>query len=142
MQIESPFIFTFISECTSHYFLEDFGRSVNYVGNVTCDDGLAHGWYRFRGAAGTQMPTYCVGKYHCGTHAPGWLRGAHPSVADGIIRALVCFHWGSQCCSWSTIIRVRNCGGFYVYELRRPPACHLRYCGGNKLLHLLTQSSA
>nr|XP_058969359.1 uncharacterized protein LOC131795764 [Pocillopora verrucosa] len=119
------------NECTSHYFLEDFGRSVNYVGNVTCDDGLAHGWYRFRGAAGTQMPTYCVGKYHCGTHAPGWLRGAHPSVADGIIRALVCFHWGSQCCSWSTIIRVRNCGGFYVYELRRPPACHLRYCGGN-----------
>ncbi|XP_027056484.1 uncharacterized protein LOC113683445 [Pocillopora damicornis] len=129
MQRESPFIFTFISECTSHYLLEDFGRSVNYVGNVTCDRGLAHGWYRFRGAAGTQMPTYCVRKYHCGTHAPGWLRGAHPSVADGIIRALVCFHWGSQCCSWSTIIRVRNCGGFYVYELRRPPACHLRYCG-------------
>nr|XP_058952658.1 uncharacterized protein LOC131780054 isoform X2 [Pocillopora verrucosa] len=117
------------NECTSHYFLEDFGRSVNYVGNVTCDSGLAHGWYRFRGAAGTQMSTYCVGKYHCGTHAPGWLRGAHPSVADGIIRALVCFHWGSQCCRWSTIIRVRNCGGFYVYELRRPPACHLRYCG-------------
>lgn len=117
------------NECTSHYFLEDFGRSVNYVGNVTCDSSLAHGWYRFRGAAGTQMSTYCVGKYHCGTHAPGWLRGAHPSVADGIIRALVCFHWGSQCCSWSTIIRVRNCGGFYVYELRRPPACHLRYCG-------------
>ncbi|PFX27261.1 Oncoprotein-induced transcript 3 protein [Stylophora pistillata] len=120
------------NECTSHYFLEDFGRSVNYVGNnVTCDRGLSHGWYRFRGAAGTQMPSSCVGMNRCGTHAPGWLNGAHPTVADGIVRVSVCFHWNWRCCRWSTTIRVRNCGGFYVYELGSPPYCHLRYCGAS-----------
>ena len=96
---------------------------------LTCDRSLPSGWYRFRGAAGTQMPTTCVGERRCSTHAPGWLNGTHPSVADGIVQARVCFHWWSDCCQWSTYIRVRNCSGFYVYELGPAPTCWLRYCG-------------
>lgn len=123
-------LFIIISECSQHSFLEDFGRSVdNYYGSIGCDNYLSYGWYRFRGAAGTQMPTTCVGRYRCGTHAPGWLNGTHPSVADGIVYATVCFHWSRSCCIWSKSIRVRNCGGFYVYELGPTPFCHLRYCG-------------
>ena len=98
-------------------------------GNVQCDNSLPLGWYRFRGAAGTEMPTSCVGQNRCGTHAPGWLNGLHPSAADGIVRATVCFHWSNQCCLWSINIRVRNCSGFYVYELGPTPGCHYRYCG-------------
>ena len=96
---------------------------------LQCDSTLPFGWYRFRGAAGTEMPTSCVGTNRCGTHAPGWLNGSHPSVADGAVHATVCLSWVWGCCSWSTSIRVRNCSGFYVYELGPTPGCHLRYCG-------------
>lgn len=95
---------------------------------ILCDNGLS-GWYRFGGEAGNQMPESCVEKRRCGTHASGWLNGSHPSVADETVRRKVCFHWGNRCCQWSTEISVRNCGGFFVYKLHRPPACSLRYCG-------------
>ena len=75
------------------------------------------------------MPDSCVTKYYCGTHAPGYLTGGHPTVAQGIVSRKVCFHWSSGCCQWSQYIRVRNCGAFYVYELSKPPACNLRFCG-------------
>ena len=98
-------------------------------GYLKCDRLLPFGWYRFGGAAGTEMPTSCVGQNRCGTHAPGWLNGSHPRATDGIVTAKVCFHWLYNCCLWSVNIRVRNCSGFYVYELVPPRSCHLRYCG-------------
>ena len=78
------------------------------------------------------MPDYCVEKLSCGTHAPGWLNTTHPSVVDGIVETNVCFHWESDCCHWSATIKVRNCGGFYVYQLNQTPYCNLRYCGNKK----------
>ena len=119
-------------ECSNHSYLEDNHRGMGfygYYGYYRCDNYLPSGWYRFRGAAGTEMPTSCVGTHRCGTYAPGWLNGPHPSVADGAVYATVCFHWSSRCCRWSRSIRVRNCSGFYVYELGPPPTCSLRYCG-------------
>jgi len=80
------------------------------------------------------MPDKCVPKYQCGTHAPGWLVGGHPTVAQGSVLRKVCFHWSSGCCQWSRYIRVRNCGAFYVYYLGRTPACNLRYCGEGKVV--------
>ena len=127
------FFLNVLTECSHHSYLEDSVRGMGfyngYYGYYQCDNYLPFGWYRFRGAAGTEMPTSCVGKNRCSSHAPGWLNGSHPSVADGAVHATVCFHWSSGCCAWSTSIRVRNCGGFYVYELGPPPACWLRYCG-------------
>ena len=75
------------------------------------------------------MPDKCVPKYHCGTHAPGWLNGAHPTVAEGSVQRQVCFSWTSGCCQWSINIMVRNCGAFYVYKLTDTPGCSMRYCG-------------
>ncbi|XP_015763752.1 PREDICTED: uncharacterized protein LOC107342772 isoform X3 [Acropora digitifera] len=132
-------------ECFNHSYLEDSVRGQGfyngYYGYYQCDNYLPFGWYRFRGAAGTQMPTKCVAKNRCSSHAPGWLNASHPSVEDGIVTAKVCFHWSSGCCTWSTYIRVRNCSGFYVYELRPPPTCWLRYCGNGGSNQSITTSS-
>ena len=126
------FLLIFITECYNHIYLEDLERGQRFYngfnGYYQCDNNLPFGWYRFRGAAGTQMPTQCVGENRCGSHGTGWLSTPHPSIADGIVNATVCFHWTS-CCLWSINIRVRNCSGFYVYELRPTQSCYYRYCG-------------
>ena len=101
--------------------------SYSTQGSPKCDNGLQAGWYRFRGSAGTMMPASCVAKNKCGTAAPGWLQGRHPSPSEGAIQAKVCYHWNT-CCDTPTDIRVRNCGAFYVYELKPGPGC-TRYCG-------------
>ena len=119
-------------ECTHYKTLNTRDRSMSVArGNVLkCDkNDLTKGWYRFSGAAGSAMPTKCVAKNYCGTHAPGWMQGSHPTQAQGVVTRKVCYHWSSKCCNWSNNIRVRNCGGFYVYYLDKTPVCHLRYCG-------------
>ena len=121
-----------LSECLNYKLLKESNRAQGYSSKyrrAICDKSLTRGWYRFTGEAGDKMPNFCVSKLRCGTHAPGWLNASHPSVADGIVNVTVCFHWGSNCCYWSTKIRVRNCGGYFVYELHRVPYCSLRYCG-------------
>ena len=125
--------FSFLARSCSHYFvLEDSDRDVANTDqkNLTCDQGLNPylDWYRFKGAAGIRMPTFCVPKRRCGTHAPGWLNGSHPSVREGIVTRRVCYHWGSNCCNWENDIQIQNCGAFYVYRLVKPPQCYLRYC--------------
>ena len=98
--------------------------------SVKCDQrDLTPGWYRFQGAAGDKMPTSCVPIRRCGTHAPGWISGAHPTVGQGIVQRKVCYHWSGNCCRWTNNIKVKNCGAFYVYELQKTPVCSLRYCG-------------
>ena len=105
---------------------------------LKCDkNDLNPGWYRFTAGAGDKMPTSCPPKNRCGTHAPGWLNGNHPTVAEGIVTRQVCYHWSSSCCNWKNNIRVKNCGAFYVYELKKPPTCWLRYCGEYEFLLLL-----
>ena len=111
--------------------LNEADRNKNYRGAAKCDSGLAKAWYRFVGAAGRQMPTQCVPVNRCGTSGPGWLTGGHPTVGQGAVQRLVCFHLRGNCCQRSLNIRVQNCGAFFVYELSRPPACPLRFCGDN-----------
>ncbi|CAH3151620.1 unnamed protein product, partial [Porites lobata] len=120
-------------ECTKYQELNDFTRAQGYSRALyKCDTTLAAQptWYRFTGESGSQMPTSCGPTNRCGTHAPGWLAGCHPPPGK-ISTVLVCFHWHGDCCRWHTFIRVRNCGGFFVYELKKPPACYLRYCGNS-----------
>lgn len=123
-------------ECFNYKSLTKANRAEGYSAKyrrALCDKKLSKGWYRFTGEAGNQMPDFCVAKLRCGAHAPGWLNSSHPSVAAGIINTRVCFHWGSNCCYWSTEIRVRNCGTFFVYELHPTRYCSLRYCGNKRL---------
>ena len=97
--------------------------------NLRCDNNLVPGWYRFQGAAGDRMSEECVLHYRCGTRYPGWLYGAHPTVAEGVVARKVCYNTWGNCCSRSNIIYVKNCSAYYVYELHKPPDCDIRYCG-------------
>ncbi len=113
-------------------------RNVTAVNQIViCDqnggDGQFTGlnWYRFEGAAGTMMPEVAPQEYACGTHAPGWLNGAHPDLADGPVQKQVCFHWSGNNCLWNTMITVVACPDFYLYQLPNTPVCSLRYCGTN-----------
>lgn len=98
--------------------------------NPKCDGkDLPPGWYRFQGAAGYRMADKCIPMFRCGTDAPGWLSGTHPTVAEGLVTRNVCYNWHSNCCNLNNTIRVRNCGAYFVYELSYTPTCPARYCG-------------
>ena len=131
--------------CTNYAVLSEADRA---QGNVTPpyerDDWLlVTGWYRFQGAAGDRMPDKCVLMYRCGTENPGWLNGAHPTVAEGVVARTVCYSGRRSCCFYSIIIKVKNCSGYYVYELHGT-ARYSRYCGnaGAGKLHLSNVSIA
>ncbi|KAK2555325.1 Uromodulin [Acropora cervicornis] len=122
-------------ECKVYKTLNERDRSQGYLyksyqgARPTCDRWLTRDWYRFTGLAGNRMPDKCVPVQRCGTLAPGWLQGGHPSVHAGVVSRMVCFSWGRDCCTWRSRISVRNCGDFYVYKLQNAPVCKLRYCG-------------
>ena len=116
------------SECSSYKSLNEPDRSVGYKGSAKCDSGLAPGWYRFVGSAGDRLPEVAPDKNYCGTHAPGWLNGKHPTPPEGRVQRQVCFNWSGNKCRWSANIEVRNCGAYFVYKLTKPPTCLLRFC--------------
>ena len=114
-------------------FLSDVDSCANYtvLSEADCAQGnaLVTGWYRFEGAAGDRMPEKCVLMGRCGAKSPGWLNGKHPNVTEGVVTRQVCFS-GKDSCYWkSNIIKVKNCSGFYVYELQRIRYASFRYCG-------------
>ena len=120
----------------NHHILDGFDRSLANKDekNWRCDQtnlSPLPAWYRFTGAAGDRMPTSCVEPDSCGTHAPGWLDGSHPSAEEGIVTRRVCYHWSSNCCYRKNEIQIKKCNGFYVYRLIKLPECDLRYCGSN-----------
>ena len=122
------------SACQNYQNLTSAYRNVDSSNdlNLGCDKGIGPGWFRFQGAAGTQMPTSCPPTLRCNTHAPGWLNGEHPTVTSGEVTMEVCFHWLGSCCHFSINIKVKNCGSFYVYYFKSTPNdghCELRYCG-------------
>ena len=96
------------------------------------DNILVPKWHRMTGDSGDQIPEKCVPMRRCGTNAPGWLNGKHPRLQEGVVARQVCYHWTGGCCQWKNSVKIRNCGDFYVYELRKPPACSLRYCGNKE----------
>ena len=126
-----------MDECQNYTVLRGADRAQGHVSqkNARCDQNeLTPGRYRFQGAAGDRMPDKCVLMHRCGTTHPGWLRDGHPSVAEGAVTRTVCYNSYPNCCQWTNIINVRNCSGFYVYELNiaRMPTCNLRYCGNGE----------
>lgn len=87
------------------------------------------GWYRLMGAAGTRLPVEPPKNHSCGTEAPGWMLGDHPTVIDGVVLRTACFSWTKDACSWQSAMEVVNCGDFYLYRLLNTFTCSLRYCG-------------
>uniref|UniRef100_A0A672MJG6 UMOD/GP2/OIT3-like D8C domain-containing protein n=1 Tax=Sinocyclocheilus grahami TaxID=75366 RepID=A0A672MJG6_SINGR len=122
--------------CYNYESLDRPWRANNESGDYICDEHISwNGWYRlFYYGMNIQMPeTYtCVDEYSCGTIAPLWLNGGHPTVEDGVVTRDVCGHWSNNCCYFqSNPIKVKACpGGYYVYEFVSPSACYLAYCAG------------
>lgn len=140
-------VYFIADECKSYQVLDQADRSMSFADSnvVKCDKNEAEGfrfpgWYRFMGDSGDQMPDKCVPTGRCGTRAPGWLNGQHPTEQESVVTREVCYHWKKECCKWKNDIKIRNCGEFYVYELQKPPTCDLRYCGNQQgeSLFLLT----
>ena len=124
-----------VAQCSSYTPLTESDRTISSYWSLDkgkCDRGLSTKWYRFSARAGATMPESCVPMYLCGTESTGWLNGKHPTVHEGVVSRQVCFHFRDSCCWITRNIRIRNCGGFYVYELKAAPAwsCPARYCGG------------
>ena len=124
-----------LEKCSGYTWLNETSRNERSVtGNSPiCDKGLS-GWYRFGGRAGIKIATSCGSTNRCGTHATGWMDGAHPTEADGKVIRKVCYHWNHNCCNYSNDIEVINCGKYYVYKLMSTPPdnpCHLAYCGSD-----------
>uniref|UniRef100_A0A8C2ASD1 NIDO domain-containing protein n=1 Tax=Cyprinus carpio TaxID=7962 RepID=A0A8C2ASD1_CYPCA len=105
-----------------------------------CDTTVSwNGWYRlFIQGQSVHMPDTCVDMLSCGTHAPLWLNGGHPTVEDGVVTRDVCGHWSNNCCYFqSNPIKVKACpGGYYVYEFVRPSACSLAYCADARNINI------
>ena len=125
---------------TGHYIkLSEPDRAAGYptTGNEKCDQSdfdEKEAWYRFHGKAGCRMAEKCVPTKHCDTSAAGWLNGSHPRYEDdGEVNRTVCFRWKNDCCHWKSRVKVRNCGNFFLYYLKRNPwkgsSCSYRYCG-------------
>ena len=74
------------------------------------------------------MPTQCVPERRCGADFSGWLKGGHPTVADGEVPTEVCFTRQEDCCEKSKTIKVKDCGSYFIYKLQKPPRCASRYC--------------
>ena len=96
---------------------------------ANCDNHLAIGWYRFKGA---EMPTTKVDVKRCGTQSPIWLNGPLPNTLQTTVDMTACVNFFNinNGCYNSIRIKVRNCGGYYVYYLKPPFGCPVAYCAG------------
>uniref|UniRef100_A0A3Q2Y304 UMOD/GP2/OIT3-like D8C domain-containing protein n=1 Tax=Hippocampus comes TaxID=109280 RepID=A0A3Q2Y304_HIPCM len=94
------------------------------------------GWYRlFLGGNNARIPERCIDENMCGTHAPLWIRGPHPTQSNMIASRTVCNAWSRGCCHFASHnIHVKLCStaasSYYVYKLVKPSTCHLAYCAG------------
>ena len=82
--------------------------------------------------AGTQLPEYAPGSYHCGTVGTGWLNGSHPERSGEEVVRKVCIdvdRGNEYDCLFDRNIKITNCKGYYVYFL--PEFYNGRYCGAN-----------
>ena len=122
--------------CGSYKSLDNPYRSTGYVARegidpMICDYDLQTGWYRFVNEVGGKMPETKVGRGHCGTIAPIWMQGQHPSTAEGTVVRTGCVNFNNQSGGCIPIpIKVRNCNDFFVYRLVAPYGCHMAYCAG------------
>ena len=117
--------------------LDDPNRLTSVTGGTwTCDkldwpgnpDWAGPNWYRLEAGGSGQLPESPPPMDSCGTAVPGWLNGAHPTVAEGIVTRQACFHWLDGPCQWGVNIKVVNCNTHFLYELPDVLVCKARYC--------------
>ena len=124
--------------CENYQTLNESSRKYSFKSSneTVCDNSISdknkdwqgENWYRVVDAAGSKITQTPPKGYHCGTHAPGWINGTHPANFGLTKDAKVCFNYKGDTCNWSTSIKIRNCGSYYIYHLPKTPECTLRYC--------------
>ncbi|KAL9962924.1 hypothetical protein ACROYT_G032079 [Oculina patagonica] len=127
------------SMCTDFTDIMNDARTVlsqlqNNVSRAPLNDSdisPAH-WYRFVDHVTREpmkLPDSCQDPLTCGTQAPGWLRGGHPTIDDNVVQRTVCFSWDDNCCFAELLAHVRDCYGYHVYKLQ-PTTFEMkaRYC--------------
>ena len=126
--------------CVEYMVLDNAYRSVNNSENQSyCDrpspfpqssDWQGPGYYRMISPAGSRLPEFPAPYGHCGTPAPGWLRGEHPHDIYAEKDMTVCFNFelNHEDCLYKTSITVTNCDAFFVYMLPDVPDCFMAYC--------------
>ena len=147
LEITNKFSFTDPCAQMSYQILNDARRNVGYSGSSYCDssnsrDWKGAGWYKMVAPAGTQIPEYVVDTSHCGTSAPGWLNGAHPTEIGVAVDRQVCFHWSSNSCKWSSDIKIMKCASYFLYYLPKTPTCTLGYCADNNTYTTTTPTTS
>ncbi|KAM7449242.1 hypothetical protein ABFA07_002800 [Porites harrisoni] len=115
-------------ECRDYNVLSQPNRHQSFGRGTNSDSNLVPGWYRFQSSSYSRMVDNCIQVHRCTTDITGWLKGGHPTFKDGIVDREACFHGWQNCCYRIVQIRVRECQGFYVYELNPSPEGRYRYC--------------
>ena len=130
--------------CNDYKILNEAERNhqVKTSGSSWCDqtghsytNSQWHGddWYRFLSPAGTRIAEEAPGIHYCGTAITGWMQGSHPTSLGETVTRTVCFQSGSNPCHWSSEIKVRNCGQFFLYRLVDTSYCDAGYCAKQTL---------
>ncbi|KAM3622895.1 uncharacterized protein V6R79_004376 [Siganus canaliculatus] len=123
-----------VDPCQHYTVLDDVWRLTNNTSFsfIHCDRfNIGQGWYRlYLANTNAHIPEYCVADNRCGTDAPMWLMGTHPTLPGEIVERTVCNSWSGDCCFFPPhTIHIKLCyGNFYVYKLVKPEVCSLAYC--------------
>ena len=111
--------------------ITDETRHSSHPTYVSCDKNIFKSeptWVRFMGGAGTRLVDDPIEPFRCGTQGAGWYAGDYPKSTGETKTGNVCYSWPGKECMWSNSISITDCDDFYVFALRAPPACYLRYC--------------
>lgn len=125
--------------CADYKVINDARRSPTYVlargEKAICDNKLVEGWYRFINAKQAQIPTIRPGRRHCGSLAPIWINGKHPTLPGEELKVIACANLDNSLkgCMYSRYIRVKSCGDYYVYKLQPTKHRCMAYCAGKSV---------
>ncbi|CAF0832879.1 unnamed protein product [Adineta steineri] len=119
------------AQCSKYMSITDASRRTIAASHIGCDKSIFSAtptWVRFSGGAGTRIVSGATEPFRCGTQGAGWYKGIYPSAVGATSEGTVCYSWPGNTCQWSNTISITNCKDYYVFALRAPPACYLRYC--------------
>ncbi|KAL5014026.1 hypothetical protein ScPMuIL_008296 [Solemya velum] len=107
--------------CSTSFHLENLIARTSYSGDMIDDSTLVPYWYRVDGYDMLTAP-----RNACNTGYKFWMNGTIPKVSEGIVSRRTCHFWGNifddsdMYCWYDNVqIKVKNCGDYRVYRLRR-----------------------
>ena len=122
-------------QCRDYTVLTEPNRQQSFGYGSNSDNRLVPGGYCFQSISYSRMVDNCIPVRKCSSDLTGWLNGEHPTFEDSIVRREDCFDGLLNCCYWTVQIRVRECQGYYVYELNPSPTERFsRYCARARTL--------